>query len=46
LAGFEVPDRFYEIGSPQGRAELEALLHEQRSEPGPTVSGRSHGGRG
>jgi len=29
LAGFEVPDRFYEIGSPQGRAELEALLREQ-----------------
>ena len=28
LAGFEVPDRFYEIGSPQGRAELEALLRE------------------
>jgi NDP-sugar pyrophosphorylase family protein len=30
LAGLEVPDRFYEIGSPQGRAELEALLHERR----------------
>ena len=29
LAGFEVPDRFYEIGSPQGRAELETLLREQ-----------------
>ena len=29
LAGFEVPDRFYEIGSPQGRAELEALFREQ-----------------
>jgi NDP-sugar pyrophosphorylase family protein len=31
LAGFEVPDRFYEIGSAQGRAELEAVLHERRS---------------
>jgi hypothetical protein len=29
LTGFEVPDRFYEIRSPQGRAELEALLREQ-----------------
>lgn len=29
LAGFEVPDRFYEIGSPEGRAELEALFDEQ-----------------
>ncbi|MGD1237799.1 sugar phosphate nucleotidyltransferase [Mycobacterium seoulense] len=29
LAGFDVPDRFYEIGSPYGRAELEALLREQ-----------------
>lgn len=27
LAGLDVPDRFYEIGSPAGRAELEALLH-------------------
>jgi NDP-sugar pyrophosphorylase family protein len=26
LAGFEVPDRFYEIGSPAGLAELEQLL--------------------
>jgi NDP-sugar pyrophosphorylase family protein len=26
LAGFEVPDRFYEIGSPAGLAELEKLL--------------------
>lgn len=26
LAGFEVADRFYEIGSPTGLAELEALL--------------------
>ena len=29
LAGFEVPDRFYEIGSPRGRAELETVLREQ-----------------
>lgn len=29
LAGFEVPDRFYEIGSPQGRAELESMLRER-----------------
>ena len=29
LAGFQVSGRFYEIGSPQGRAELEALLREQ-----------------
>jgi NDP-sugar pyrophosphorylase family protein len=26
LAGFEVPERFYEIGSPAGLAELETLL--------------------
>jgi NDP-sugar pyrophosphorylase family protein len=26
LAGFEVPERFYEMGSPAGLAELEALL--------------------
>lgn len=31
LAGFEVPDRFYEIGSPQGRAELESLLQKRQS---------------
>ncbi|WP_199182793.1 sugar phosphate nucleotidyltransferase [Mycobacterium sp. 4858] len=30
LAGFEVPNRFYEIGSPEGRAELEALLEARR----------------
>jgi NDP-sugar pyrophosphorylase family protein len=28
LAGYEVPERFYEIGSPAGLAELEALLAE------------------
>jgi NDP-sugar pyrophosphorylase family protein len=27
LAGFEVSDRFYEIGSPQGLADLEQFLH-------------------
>jgi len=26
LAGLEVPDRFYEIGSPEGLAELERFL--------------------
>lgn len=30
LAGFEVKDRFYEIGSPAGLAELEALLGAKR----------------
>jgi NDP-sugar pyrophosphorylase family protein len=32
LAGFEVPDRFYEIGSKEGRAELEAFLQQPRAE--------------
>ena len=31
LAGFQVPERFYEIGSPAGLAELERLL---RNKPG------------
>jgi NDP-sugar pyrophosphorylase family protein len=31
LAGFEVAERFYEIGSPAGLAELEALLARQAS---------------
>jgi hypothetical protein len=26
LAGYEVPERFYEMGSPAGLAELEELL--------------------
>jgi NDP-sugar pyrophosphorylase family protein len=26
LAGYEVPERFYEMGSPAGLAELERLL--------------------
>ena len=26
LAGYEVPERFYEMGSPAGLAELESLL--------------------
>ena len=30
LAGYEVPERFYEMGSPAGLAELEALLQSQR----------------
>jgi NDP-sugar pyrophosphorylase family protein len=29
LAGYEVPERFYEMGSPAGLAELEALLKKQ-----------------
>lgn len=29
LAGYEVPERFYEMGSPAGLAELEALLQSQ-----------------
>ncbi len=32
LAGYEVPERFYEIGSPAGLAELEALLQQSRRE--------------
>jgi len=32
LAGFEVSERFYEIGSPSGLAELEALLARQASD--------------
>ena len=31
LAGFEVPERFYEIGSPAGLAELECLLTRNNS---------------
>jgi len=31
LAGFEVSERFYEIGSPAGLAELDRLLTERRS---------------
>ncbi len=30
LAGYEVPERFYEMGSPAGLAELEALLKTQK----------------
>ena len=30
LAGYEVAERFYEIGSPQGLAELDALLRRQQ----------------
>ena len=26
LAGYEVPERFYEMGSPAGLAELEGLM--------------------
>jgi NDP-sugar pyrophosphorylase family protein len=33
LAGYEVPERFYEIGSPAGLTELETLLRIQASQP-------------
>jgi NDP-sugar pyrophosphorylase family protein len=32
LAGCEIKDRFYEIGSPAGLAELDALLQKQKAE--------------
>lgn len=31
LAGYEVSERFYEIGSPQGLAELDALLRTRQA---------------
>ena len=31
LAGYEVPERFYEMGSPAGLAELEALLQSKKT---------------
>jgi len=31
LAGYEVPERFYEMGSPAGLAELEALLQSKHA---------------
>jgi NDP-sugar pyrophosphorylase family protein len=31
LAGYEVPERFYEMGSPAGLAELEALLQSKQA---------------
>lgn len=33
LAGFEVEQRFYEIGSPEGLAELDAMLRRQQLSP-------------
>ena len=33
LAGFEIEQRFYEIGSPEGLAELDALLRRQQLSP-------------
>jgi N-acetyl-alpha-D-muramate 1-phosphate uridylyltransferase len=33
LAGFEVDQRFYEIGSPEGLAELDAMLRRQQLSP-------------
>ena len=35
LAGYEVAQRFYEIGSPQGLAELDALLRSQQVSAAP-----------
>jgi NDP-sugar pyrophosphorylase family protein len=35
LAGYEVRQRFYEIGSPEGLAELDALLRKQQLSPTP-----------
>ena len=32
LAGYEMPERFYEIGSPAGLKELDGLLRSQGSE--------------
>jgi NDP-sugar pyrophosphorylase family protein len=34
LAGYEVDRRFYEIGSPQGLAELDAMLRSKQVSPG------------
>jgi N-acetyl-alpha-D-muramate 1-phosphate uridylyltransferase len=34
LAGYEVKQRFYEIGSPEGLKELDALLRRQREQEG------------
>ncbi len=36
LAAFEVPERFYEIGSPEGLADLSAYLRATDSPPGPS----------
>lgn len=33
LAGYEVSERFYEIGSPEGLAELDALLRTKKGSP-------------
>jgi NDP-sugar pyrophosphorylase family protein len=35
LAGFEVKQRFYEVGSPEGLAELDAMLRSQQLSPKP-----------
>jgi len=35
LAGYEVEHRFYEIGSPEGLAELDAILRRQQLSPTP-----------
>ena len=38
LAGFEVYDRFYEIGSPEGLHDLESLLNRQRADTSVSVA--------
>lgn len=42
LAGFEVDRRFYEIGSPNGLAELDAMLRSQELARGLQASGAIH----
>jgi NDP-sugar pyrophosphorylase family protein len=42
LAGFEVPERFYEIGSPEGLRELEKVLGEKRKGDRGKAGNRKH----
>jgi len=46
LAGFEVPGRFYEIGSPEGLAETRAHLSAPRPALRPTEGGAGDAGAG
>ena len=46
LAGYEITERFYEMGSPQGLAELESLLQSNHHELYQTISGGSPAGYG
>jgi N-acetyl-alpha-D-muramate 1-phosphate uridylyltransferase len=43
LAGFEATERFFEIGSPQGLADLEELLGQGRGAPEPQRDGSLRG---